>query len=142
MCPDRRSDVFPGSYPRPIGGGVREVARWTNTFFLSSKRNCTPSAVLERRRGQLRDALETRRGGYGVWSEIQSILVAAGNASKLLWGSSRGKEEERELLREAAGVADDSPLKSRKIRNAFEHIDERLEDWSEQSATATSVSAT
>jgi hypothetical protein len=86
------------------------------------------------------EQLEQARGGYSVWSELQSIIVAAGNASKLLWPPGSGdateaKRLEREPLREAAGVTDDSPLKSRKIRNAFEHIDERLERWFEWTDT-------
>jgi hypothetical protein len=32
-------------------------------------------------------------------------------------------------LREELGIADDSPLKSRALRNHFEHLDERLETW-------------
>jgi hypothetical protein len=63
-----------------------------------------------------------------VWSAIQSILIAAGNVSKILWPlpprSARGA-----ALRALLGVDDTSPLSDRKFRNHFEHYDERIEDW-------------
>jgi hypothetical protein len=34
----------------------------------------------------------------------------------------------RRYMREALGVTDESPLKSRQVRNSFEHMAERLED--------------
>jgi hypothetical protein len=65
-----------------------------------------------------------------VWFGLQGILVSAANASKLLWGSRKEPVlEARRPLRESVHVADDSPLSSRKLRNDFEHFDERLERW-------------
>jgi hypothetical protein len=66
-----------------------------------------------------------------VWAALQNILVTAGNVSKLLWGSRANDEKlaSRKPLRDLAGVGDDSPLRPRSVRNAFEHIDERIEDW-------------
>jgi len=68
-----------------------------------------------------------------VWGAIQGVLIAAGNAAKLLWGS-QGPEVEamRKPLRDLVGVADDSPLRKRTVRNAFEHFDERLVEWFEK----------
>jgi hypothetical protein len=68
-----------------------------------------------------------------LWYALQGILVTAGNASKLLWGSSGKDKQERERkpLRDLAGVGDDSPLRSRKVRNAFEHFDEHIEAWAQ-----------
>lgn len=34
-----------------------------------------------------------------------------------------------ELLRRLYQVGDESPLKSRTVRNSFEHLDERIHDW-------------
>jgi hypothetical protein len=65
----------------------------------------------------------------GAWFALQNILVAAANLSKLLWGSSGKREQEREALRESIDVDNTSPLKSLDIRNDFEHFDERIEDW-------------
>ena len=64
-----------------------------------------------------------------IWFAIQNLLVAAGNLSKLLWGTSPSRAAAREELRQSVGVADDSPLRDRRLRNYFEHFDEKSEDW-------------
>lgn len=69
------------------------------------------------------DSIET-------WCSIQSILVAAGNVSKILWPNQKYKIRGQKL-RELLGVEDNNPLSSRKFRNHFEHYDERIEDWFE-----------
>jgi hypothetical protein len=69
---------------------------------------------------------------------LQNLLTAAANISKALWGKGGGKEgkgEERRPLRESIGVADDSPLRRIAIRDDFEHFDERLTRWWEQSTS-------
>lgn len=76
-----------------------------------------------------------------IWYSVQSLLGAAGNASKLLWPPQpqtpkhpqpqipkRGED-----LRESLGVPDSSPLEPRAFRNHFEHFDERLEQWATSS---------
>lgn len=63
-----------------------------------------------------------------VWCSIQSILVAAGNVSKILWPSQRYKGR-GERLRQLLNVKEDNLLSNRKFRNHFEHYDERIEDW-------------
>lgn len=64
-----------------------------------------------------------------IWFSVQSLLVAAGNVSKLLWPPSPRTPNRGEEVRRALGVADDSPLAPRVFRNHFEHFDERLEGW-------------
>jgi len=73
-----------------------------------------------------------------AWASIQSLLVATGNVSKLLWPHDDPKENaERRAARAARGetlrkmfsVAESSALRSRKFRNIFEHFDKELEDW-------------
>jgi hypothetical protein len=63
------------------------------------------------------------------WFALQSILTAAGNLSKLLWGSGDDPDAEgrRAPLRASIGVRDDSPLRSPKVRNQFEHIDQKID---------------
>jgi hypothetical protein len=69
-----------------------------------------------------------------MWNELQAILVAGANLSKMFWGS-RGKlEEQRKPLRDSFAVADDSPLRDTALRNDFEHFDERLETWYSESS--------
>ncbi|MBN8879858.1 MAG: hypothetical protein J0I32_20100 [Sphingobacteriales bacterium] len=68
-----------------------------------------------------------------TWCSIQSILVAAGNVSKILWPN--GKYKIRgERLRQLLKVEKDNPLSNRKFRNHFEHYDERIEDWFEKNS--------
>jgi hypothetical protein len=63
-----------------------------------------------------------------VWCSIQSLLIAAGNVSKLLWPTK--KYVERGIaLRQMLSIQEDSVLAARTLRNHFEHFDERLEDW-------------
>jgi hypothetical protein len=68
-----------------------------------------------------------------IWYSIQSLLVAAGNLSKLLWPSRSRVPERGEQLRNSLGVLDSSPLEPRTFRNHFEHFDERLEEWATSS---------
>jgi len=63
------------------------------------------------------------------WDVLQTVVVAAGIISNLLWGDSPSKAAERAELRASLGVMDDSPLRARGVRNAFIHIDERLMEW-------------
>lgn len=68
-----------------------------------------------------------------TWCSIQSILVAAGNVSKILWPSQKYKLRGQKL-RKLLGVEDNNPLASRKFRNHFEHYDERVEEWFENNS--------
>jgi hypothetical protein len=63
-----------------------------------------------------------------VWSSIQSILVAAGNVSKILWPQ-KEYEARGKRLRELLKVEDNNMLSDRSLRNHFEHYDERIEKW-------------
>jgi hypothetical protein len=63
-----------------------------------------------------------------VWSSIQSILVAAGNVSKILWPSKEYVERGKRL-RELLKVDEGNLLSDRKFRNHFEHYDDRIEKW-------------
>jgi len=63
-----------------------------------------------------------------TWCSIQSILVAAGNVSKILWPNEKYKIR-GERLRQLLKVEKDNPLSNRKFRNHFEHYDERIEEY-------------
>jgi hypothetical protein len=77
-----------------------------------------------------------RRHEDGVWLILQEIVAAAGNAGKLLWGVQGKKTEaERTPLRGLAKVSPRSPLRSRNVRNSFEHFDERIEEWHQAGET-------
>lgn len=66
-----------------------------------------------------------------TWCSIQSILVAVGNVSKILWPGNPKYKLRGVNLRCLLNVKDDSPLSSRKFRNHFEHYDERVDSWFE-----------
>jgi hypothetical protein len=68
-----------------------------------------------------------------IWYSVQSLLVAAGNVSKLLWPSQSTARQRGEELRSSLRVPDSSPLEPRTFRNHFEHFDERLEEWATSS---------
>ena len=70
-----------------------------------------------------------------VWCSIQSILVAAGNVSKILWPNPRHKVR-GESLRHILNVANSNLLSDRRFRNHFEHYDERIEDWLNNQSSA------
>jgi hypothetical protein len=77
---------------------------------------------------QLNSALK-KSNADAAWFALQAILVSAANISKLLWGNKKDVViEARRPLREEMGVTEDSALNSRRLRNSFEHFDERLEE--------------
>jgi hypothetical protein len=63
-----------------------------------------------------------------VWCSIQSILVAAGNVSKILWPQKKCAAR-GEKLRKLLNIDQNNLLADRKFRNHFEHYDERIEAW-------------
>ncbi|MGA2532107.1 MAG: hypothetical protein ABSG19_03625 [Candidatus Aminicenantales bacterium] len=69
---------------------------------------------------------------YGLDREyyyLQSLLIALGNISKILWPIKKKNENRGIELRSALNVKDDSPLKNRDLRNLFEHFDEKVDEW-------------
>ncbi len=63
-----------------------------------------------------------------VWASIQSLLVATGNVSKILWPPKKN-ELRGKRLRQILNIRDDNPLSNREFRNHFEHYDSRIEEW-------------
>lgn len=68
-----------------------------------------------------------------VFYGAQNLVTALGNAAKVFWGLKAEKTAARRLVRERAGVAEDSPLKDVSMRNHYEHMDERIERWGKDS---------
>jgi hypothetical protein len=64
-----------------------------------------------------------------IWFDLQNLLAAGANVAKLLWGKNPTITAQRAPLRASLGIDDASPLKQRGMRNHYEHIDERLDDW-------------
>src|SRR5688500_14131459 len=55
---------------------------------------------------------------------LQNMLNAAANISKALWGKP-GTNSALRAKRESIGVSDDSPLRPLRMRNNYEHYDEK-----------------
>jgi hypothetical protein len=81
------------------------------------------------------ERLQASADSTDVWSSIQSILIAAGNVSKVLWPSHK-YEERGKRLRKLLNVEDNNLLSDRKFRNHFEHYDERIEEWFNSQSSA------
>jgi len=65
-----------------------------------------------------------------LWFNVQGLLVATANISKILWNYEREEPEEVTYLKELLKIEDSSKIKSRFFRNLFEHYDRHLIDWS------------
>jgi hypothetical protein len=66
-----------------------------------------------------------------LWYAAQSLLSAAANVTKVLWGT-KATGAAREPVRKTLGVTDGEIWQvARKIRNSFDHYDERIQEWNE-----------
>ena len=71
-----------------------------------------------------------------VWCSIQSILIAAGNVSKILWPPRKKYKSRGEKLRKLLNIDESNILADRDLRNHFEHYDERIEVWFKNTPSA------
>ncbi|HDR4520498.1 TPA: hypothetical protein QCQ26_005076 [Bacillus cereus] len=83
--------------------------------------------------------------GPAFWFYAQASLNSCANISKILWGSykflktkdekerKKQDDKDRKFLRTILKVQNDSPIKSKTVRNCFEHFDEQLFDWARSS---------
>ncbi|MFL7963229.1 hypothetical protein ACEI36_13440 [Pseudomonas kielensis] len=62
---------------------------------------------------------------------LQNVVLQAGVISKYFWPIRSSHHWRGHALREAFGISDDHPLKSRSLRDAIEHFDERLDRYLE-----------
>lgn len=71
-----------------------------------------------------------------VFYSIQNLLSAAANIAKAFWGPRKRPDimAYRKPVRDSVGISDDSELREIDVRNHFEHIDEKLTDWWDDSA--------
>jgi hypothetical protein len=105
---------------------VKESSEAGHVFFSSE------ADVKQKAEADARHDGATRR----IWYSINQVLNASASVSKLLWPSEARRKriatafpERGEILREALGVAEDSPLQHRNVRDSYEHVDERYEEW-------------
>lgn len=68
-----------------------------------------------------------------MWEAASSVLSHSANLSKVFWPPKARSDKKiaarGELMRSEFDVADQSPLANRKVRNGFEHLDERVHEW-------------
>ncbi len=64
-----------------------------------------------------------------IFFNLQNMLNAGANISKIMWGQKGKKAAERQQLRASVNIADNSPLRDVNMRNNFEHMDERIDRW-------------
>ena len=70
-----------------------------------------------------------------ILDELQNLLVQAAAVSRYFWPARANHEWRGAQLRRAFAVGDDSPLRSRELRNSIEHFDERLDMFLEEDMT-------
>lgn len=66
---------------------------------------------------------------HAVLDELQNIIVQGAAVSRYFWPSDKAHEARGRELREQFKVTDNSPLKSRDLRNMIEHFDEKLDHY-------------
>lgn len=91
---------------------------------------------IARRANERLEATKDNFDNIEVWCSIQSILIAAGNISKILWPSDKKYKLRGDRLRQMLKVDENSVLLDRKFRNSFfEHYDSRIDEWFEKNQT-------
>ena len=75
------------------------------------------------------------RDNYRIIRSIHGVLTHAALISKLLSPSSASEYSQQRAvqLRSLLSIADSDKILSRRLRNHFEHYDERLDDWAQNS---------
>ena len=99
-------------------------------FVIEIRQHCRNVEISDDLLGQALQ-LSGHRSDH-IWYAIGGFLNSSANISKLFWSSGQGAknaEATRSTLRTLFSIKDDSPLASRKLRDDFEHHDERLEEW-------------
>ncbi len=78
-----------------------------------------------------RDGAEIREW-LSVFNAIRLALHFTANVSKLFWPQDKPSAQVKnrcDRLRKLVGLSVDHPLSNRRLRNHFEHFDERLDKW-------------
>jgi len=119
---------------------TEEIPSFYEVFYLDGMLYCCSSveSAFERLNPALKKIVDGAYSEDEEWEikdiilcEAQNLIGHAASLSKYLWPPSKsGKYQRRgKKLRDALGVTEASPLKSRRVRNALEHFDEKLDDY-------------
>lgn len=112
---------------------MRIRAGWARENLL---KHLTAIAEVQSQTGFALMAFEDLKAALAVddllrtWYSVQGFLIAAANLSKLLYSTEPASRKSRCIrLRTELGLKGTSPIATRKVRNRFEHFDERIEAW-------------
>lgn len=87
---------------------------------------------LARIRTQVESGVE-RREFQAVFDYIRLALQFSAGVSKIFWPPTIKASQRGVRLRALTGLADEHSLAHRRLRNHIEHLDERMDDWTEVS---------
>jgi len=69
---------------------------------------------------------------FHLLGELQNLVLQSAALSRYFWPARSAHDWRGAQLRRAFGVSDESPLRSRDLRNALEHFDEQLDIYLEK----------
>jgi hypothetical protein len=116
-CPDNEFEIYP----------------YLEIFYITSLLYCTESALGSAVR--IADLLEKHKNGryefppQPALDELQNIALQGAAISRFFWPPNKKYSRRGDILRSAFGVTEQSPLRSRELRNKMEHFDEYLDDY-------------
>lgn len=142
---NKKDRVAPHRQKWPIG--TLPARRWLVIEFIAASDLSEKCYHLRQAFERLEEAARLGPQGHppnaaawtrGIWMDVIGILDAYSAITHTLWPipSPHRGDFEREvtvargrMLRQRLRVSDERPPVSRAVRNAFEHTDERLDDW-------------
>jgi hypothetical protein len=110
-----------------------EIYGYQEIFYIVSLLFCTESAL--RSAVRVADLLGQHEGGrykfppQPALDELQNIALQGAGMSRFFWPADKKYDKRGEILRKAFAVTEQSPLRSRDLRNRMEHYDEYLDDY-------------
>jgi hypothetical protein len=108
---------------------ARAQARWGMSYMPDASAATPERDLLDQNKAMVFDEF---------FLAVQGLLGSAANISKIFWpiggksaedNKARRRLERGHRLRKELAVPDDSPLRARAVRNHFEHMDERLDEY-------------
>lgn len=70
-----------------------------------------------------------------IWYSVHNLLSHAGSISRILWPPWAKYEQRGTEMRKNLGIDDAHSFSDRDMRDAFEHFDDRVEEWEKESGT-------
>mgnify|MGYP001391779997 FL=1 len=109
------------------------VVPYHEVFYILSLQFCTESALASA--DAVAACLQQIKIGksnvdtLAILDQLQNFMNQAGAISRFFWPADKKYESRGKALRTAYSITDESPLKSRQLRNLVEHYDEYLDDF-------------